>query len=72
MNLRLAPAMTLLPGHGLASLHRTSGRTPSRGTRSRIMSPEHSANAPRTEIRLGARRAGDRDPTPGKGGIPMT
>jgi len=41
MNLRPAPAMTLLPGCGLASLHRMSGRTPSRGTPSSIMSPEH-------------------------------
>jgi transposase len=31
MNLRPAPAMTLLPGPALGSLHRTSGRTPSRG-----------------------------------------
>ena len=56
---RAAPAMTLLPGHLLASLHRMSGRTFPRPGHP-ITHPVAGArlNAPCAEIRLGARRGG--------------
>jgi hypothetical protein len=49
-------------GTPLDSLQRTSGRTPTRDTPSRIMSSGAPQTAPRTEIRLGARRAGHKPP----------
>jgi len=57
---RAAPAMTLLPGHLLASLHRMSGRTFPRPGHP-ITHPVAGArlNAPCAEIRLGARRGGE-------------
>lgn len=58
MNLRPAPATSLLPGHIPGSLQRMSGRTPKPGhpIKHHVAGARHSA--PRTEIRLGARHCG--------------